>query len=765
MRYAMIPNELKPLKQWGLYKLVWQESRQKYTKVPRNAIDGGAGKSNDPSTWVTFDEAIEALDSFGLDGLGFYFGNGYSGIDIDGISNDLERYLSGDNQDNIISEFMDLTQSYTETSVSGTGIHIIFKGKIPGNRRRKGNVEMYSEGRFFVMTGNRLGEYDTVNECDITPLYKKYLDTKKILPMKKDFEPPVFNNMSEVDIIQNALNSKTGMRFKLFLNGGWEQIYNSQSEADMAFANDLAFWTGKDYAKMDSIFRQSSLMREKWDTKRGQTTYGAATLNKAISEAEEVFRPKREKPKYQINFGSDGDKKKTELPSRSWDDTGNADRFIDHFGNIVKYSFIDKKWRIYNSMYWETDNTGEAMKLADLVVDAMKKEKIVIGPEVDEEEAKENFRKFISKSRSTRSKKNFMEQVQYRTAVGLDIFDKDEMLLNVQNGYIDLNSGELFEHDREKMFSQIANFEYSDTVDCPTWETFLNQIFKNDTELIRYIQKAVGYSMTASVKEQVMFFLYGNGRNGKSVFLDVISDVLGTYAKTIQATSIMVKPNNGGPNSDIARLKGARLVTSSEPNEGFKLDEGLVKQLTGGDKVTARKLYGDEFEFSPQFKLWLATNHKPIIRGTDDGIWRRIALIPFAVKIADKDVDLELPFKLKREALGILNWAVEGCLMWQKEGLKQPAIIAENTKSYREEMDVIEAFLAENAERGPGFTCPAGSLYKIYKDWCIENGQYVLNSTKFGRELGKKFEKKRTKQGVAYLGFKLAQDSRMNFVN
>lgn len=767
MRYDNIPDELKALKQWGLYQLVWQEDRQKYTKIPRNAFNGGEGKTNDSSTWCDFDTALEALQDYGFDGLGFYFANGYAGIDLDHVEDDIERCLNGDLEKNIVDEFMSHVKSYTEKSVSGTGIHIIFKGTIPGSRRRKGNVEMYSETRFFAMTGDQFGSYNTINECDITPLYKKYLAPKTVVPMNQTAEKPVKNDLSEHEVIQNALDSRTGTRFKLFLNGGWEQFYSSQSEADMAFANDLAFWTGKDFAMMDSIFRESSLMREKWDTKRGQTTYGIATLNKAISEVGNVFQPKKQKPKYKINFGSTSEKN-VQYPSHTWDDTGNAERFLDRFGDITRYSYVDKKWHIYNGMYWETDNTGESMKLADLMVDSMKNEKLKLPPDTkddDKEKIKSKWLEFISKSRGTRSKKNFMEQVQYRTAVSLDIFDADSMLLNTQNGYIDLNSGELFDHDQSKLFSQIANFEYSENIDCPTWEKFLNQIFDGNKELIHYIQKAVGYSMTGSVKEQVMFFLYGNGRNGKSVFLDIISDILGTYAKTIQSNSIMVRQNTGGANSDIARLKGARLVTSSEPNENAKLDEGLIKQLTGGDKITARKLYGDEFEFSPEFKLWLATNHKPIIRGTDEGIWRRIALIPFTVYIEDKDVDLELPFKLKRESIGILNWMVDGALMWQKEGLEQPEVIKENTRVYREEMDVIESFLGDRAVKGPGYQEQASLIYKEYRNWAEENNQYAMNSTKFGREMEKKFKKKKTKQFNVYEGFKLTKDQRMNFIN
>ena len=248
-----------------------------------------------------------------------------------------------------------------------------------------------------------------------------------------------------------------------------------------------------------------------------------------------------------------------------------------------------------------------------------------------------------------------------------------------------------------------------------------------------------------------MFILHGGRRNGKSIFLETISDLMGTYANSMQATSIMIK-QNVGINTDIARLKGARLVTSSEPNEGFRFDEGLIKQLTGGDKVTARKLYGEEFEFNPEFKLWLATNHKPIIRGTDDGIWRRMIVIPFNVQIPEHKVDKDLKYKLQREASGILNWAVDGCLKWQREGLETPASIKESVKVYRSEMDVIEAFVEDCLVKDPDRTIPASQVYKIYKQWANDNAQYLMSSTKFGREFGTKFERKRITTGNVYSG-------------
>src|SRR5699024_10404141 len=240
-----------------------------------------------------------------------------------------------------------------------------------------------------------------------------------------------------------------------------------------------------------------------------------------------------------------------------------------------------------------------------------------------------------------------VDELKHRVGVRHDEFDSNDMLLNADNGYVDLSSGELLPHDISKMFSRQASSEYTDKADTPVWDRFLDDIFDSDKDVIKYIQKAVGYSLTGSTKEQVMFVLFGNGRNGKSIFVETISDILGSYARNIRADSLMVRQQSG-VNNDIAALNGARFVSSSEPNEGFRFDEGLIKQLTGGDKITARFLYGEDFEFHPQFKLWVSTNHKPIIRGTDDGIWRRMVLIPFSVQIPEHKVDKDLKYKLLR---------------------------------------------------------------------------------------------------------------------
>lgn len=744
----MFPEELIKLDRWCVWKYVERNGRM--TKLPINPLTGELAKSNDESTWADYKTACDVLNSTDADGLGFFFKPPYIGIDLDDISDDLERYRQNDIQDNIVSEFYEAFKSYGEISPSGNGLHIIVKGKIPGARRRKGDVEIYDVGRFFTITGNTLGKYHDiaeVSEKTFKRIYDKYLGEKKIV--KGNFQQ-FKHDLSESEIVRSILSSKQADKFKMFMNGTWQDEYHSQSEADLAFANILAFWCARDFAHMDSLFRQSSLYRPKWDEVHGKSTYGEATLYKAINDTAEVYKPKREKPFYQINFNGATQKPK-EYPVRSWDDTGNADRLMDRYGEYIKYSYVNKKFYIYDGSKWAVDNTGEIRKLIDLTVADLKNEKIFVPEGMDEEEAMKEFRKHIKRSRGTSAKKNMMDEVQHRTAILPEEFDQDDMLLNVQNGYLDLSSGEMKEHDKDKLFSRQANSEYTDKASSDVWQSFLNDIFAGNQEVIRYIQKAVGYSLTGSVREQKMFILHGKGRNGKSIFVEVLSDILGDYAMNIQAKTIMVKRNET-VNNDIAKLQGARFVTSSEPNEGFRFDEGLIKQLTGGDKVTARFLYGEDFDFNPKFKIWVSTNHKPIVRGTDDGIWRRLVLIPFEVQIPEHKVDKDLKYKLLREAPAILDWALEGCQLWQKEGLKEPEKIANAITEYRTDMDVLEHFIDECCVVGEGESILGGELYNLYTKWADESGEYKMNKNNFGKKMKEKFESQRKMDGIWYLG-------------
>lgn len=759
IKYDNFPEELTKIDNWCVWKYE-KRNNQKPTKVPYNAHTGQRAKSNDSSTWSSFESALYVYNMGDADGIGFFFQEPYVGIDIDDAADDVHRFKAGDHNDNIVSEFHEAFKSYTEISPSGTGIHIIIKGKIPGDRRRKKNVEMYENGRFFTMTGKSLEKYkevSNVSEKIFKVIYDKYLKSNVTkLPTKhNDFS---FHELNESDVIDAILNSKQATLFSDLMSGNWHKYYSSQSEADIALCNILAFWCAKDFTQMDSLFRQSGLYRDKWDEKRKDSTYGEQTLFKAINDTAEVFTPSnKEKPlAYALNFLNDTKEEKKELPARSWDDTGNADRFIDRYGDLYKYSYTKKNFYVYDGTKWREDTTGAIRTLIDEMVNDLKSEKLVFDPnEISEEDAVKEFAKFIKKSRNTTAKKNIVDELKHRRPIEQTDFDKDDMLINLLDGYINLASSEFNEHDIKKMFSLQANTDYSDKMEPVIWKQFLEDIFAGDKEVIRFIQKSLGYSLTGSIREQIMFILHGKGRNGKSIFTETISEILGTYASNIQADSLMVKQNKGAANSDIARLTNVRFVTSSEPNEGFRFDEGLVKQLTGGDKITARFLYGTEFEFTPNFKIWISTNHKPIIRGTDDGIWRRMVLIPFNVQIPDHKVDKDLKFKLLREAPGILNWMVEGAYMWMKEGLQIPESIQEAGREYRTEMDVLEHFIEDTCIRNDEYEESAKDLFEAYKTWAEDSGEYKMNKNQFGKKMKEKFKHKRKENGIRYYGIEL----------
>lgn len=759
--YSKIPYELKELNRWCCFKIVEREGRK--TKLPVDANTGNLAKSNDESTWSDFETA--RASSVNFDGIGFFFKEPYIGIDIDDVKGDINRYKQDDHDNNIVSEFVDMLGSYAEISPSGNGIHIILKGELPPNGSRKGNKEFYSSGRFFTVTGDAIGGYvhiaDDSDYGKVNFLHNKYIASSEPSPVRKIKEVEG-NNLPENDLIRIAENSKNGMRFKLFMQGGWEQFYNSQSEADMAFVNDLAFWTSRDHGKMDSIFRQSSLYRDKWDSKRGESTYGNDTLNKAIADCSNVFSPAPQEDDFQI-YILENDVKEVENKYFSYDDTGNAERFTTLHGEILRYSYIRKNWYFYDSKKWVTDQEGKIKTLADQVLEKMKSERLFIPKDVDEEEIKKAFQKHIKSTRNHNGKTNMIKESEHLLPIKSEVFDSDMHLFNVQNGYLDLKAGTLKDHDKDKFFTKISNVEYTNKADCPLWIEFLNTIFDGDNELINYIQRAVGYSLSGSTEEQMMFILHGNGRNGKSVFLDIVTDLFGSYSTNIQPQAIMVKQSQGGAaNPDIAKLSGARLITTTEPNEGERFDEGLIKQMTGGDRITARFLYEDEFEFTPQFKIWMATNHKPFIRGTDDGIWRRMAIVPFAVQIPENKVDRKLAHKLRREINAILHWAVEGYLMWQKDGLQEPQIIKNQRQDYRAEMDVVEGFIEECCDLKGNASTKGAVIFQAYKDWAFTNNQYMMSSTKFGRELSKKFTSFRS-NGTYYKGIEVKKEQEKPF--
>lgn len=757
--YENIPNELKQFSNWICWKSVPQprpDDPDHIGKIPINPKTGGNAQSNSPETWTDFSTAVRAAEKFS--GIGFMFGNSpFFGVDIDGVEYEIHNFLNGEN--NIIAEFAYGLQSYMELSPSGKGVHIICRGTLPKGGRRRGNVEMYENGRFFTVTGRNIGViHEDISDCTeaIKPLHEKYLGGNKVEPVQRAVQAGELPR-SAAEVLEVARKAKNGCKFQLLFAGNFSE-YTSQSEADMAFCNMLAFWTGCNAALMDEIFRQSGLMRDKWDRRQSGSTYGALTIQKAIEQCEQVYEPPARfssPARFRVKVGGAASPESTTPTLYTMDDMGNAQRFIDIFGEDFRYNYIDKCFIYWDGRRWAADLDGATERAADVAVEAMKQEAEYYA-EMGDSDLEKAFGKHIKASRSNKAKGNMLKEAQHKLPIIPFQLDKHKMAFNVPNGTLLLKTGQLINHERGHFITKLSPIEYTDNADCPMWRSFLDDIFVGDEELIRYIQKAVGYSMTGDVSEQCVFFLYGTGRNGKSTFLDVLREILGEYVSNIQPETIMVKNGSGnGINSDIARLKGARIVTTVEPNEGVRINEGLIKQLTGEDAVTARKLYGNEFEFKPEFKLWMATNHKPIIRGTDEGIWRRIHMIPFTVQMPQEKIDRQLKSKLEREYPAILRWAVDGCILWQREGLKQPKAVLDMVRKYRREMDVISAFVDDRCEVREGQYERSSDLYAAYSKWCEANNEYKMSNTKFSVELEKRFGKVTKRDGKYFLGLKL----------
>jgi putative DNA primase/helicase len=339
--------------------------------------------------------------------------------------------------------------------------------------------------------------------------------------------------------------------------------------------------------------------------------------------------------------------------------------------------------------------------------------------------------------------------------VSQSMLDADPWLLNCQNGTIDLRTGKLLAHHRSNLCTKEVPIAFDSDAKCPTWIAFLNRVMADNRALVRFLQRAVGYAPTGMTSEQVLFFLYGTGANGKSTFIETCRNLVGDYAQQADFDTFVPK-ENGHPRNDLARLAGARFVAAVEAAQGRQLAENVIKQATGGDAITARFLYREYFEFSPQFKLFLVANHKPVIVGTDEAIWRRIRLIPFTVTIPPEERDKQLLEKLRGELPGILAWAVRGCLDWQRDGLGEPEAVSNATEAYRREMDVMADFVDEYCVLGENQTEDAGLLYAKFKEWSDQNGEGFLTQKKLGAQLRERgFEAGKKRGNRCWVGLRL----------
>jgi len=440
-----------------------------------------------------------------------------------------------------------------------------------------------------------------------------------------------------------------------------------------------------------------------------------------------------------------------DAPTISDTDIANARRLAARHGQDPRFT-PERGWLVWDGRRWAVDDKcvqvqARAKDTALAIFDEIKN---AADRDIRMRHAKH------SQSRSAIEAMIWLARSEPGIPARLTQFDVDGWLLNVGNGTLNLRTGELRAHARADLLTNIVEINFNPVAEYELWDAFLWRVTDRNEDLYRYLRRFVGYLLVGDTSEQSLHFLFGLGANGKSVFCEVVLRLLGDYAVAVSPDLIMLRRHGGIPN-DVARLRGVRAALMNETTQGARFDEAKLKDLTGGDTLTARFLHQEFFDFRPTHRIVIRGNHKPSINGTDDGIWRRLRLVPFTVTIPADEQDHALLHKLEAELPGVLNWALQGCREWQTDGLNPPALIAEAVRQYREESDTLGRFIAECCEVRKLTQVKSSALFKRYQEFCEVAGERWIPAKDFPVEMERRgFAWKRTKTGGMFFGLELS---------
>ncbi|MES1195353.1 MAG: phage/plasmid primase, P4 family [Steroidobacter sp.] len=435
-------------------------------------------------------------------------------------------------------------------------------------------------------------------------------------------------------------------------------------------------------------------------------------------------------------------------------DLANAQRLAKRHGTELRFT-PERGWYVWDGKRWAADEKqiqlqSRAKETALAIFDDVKNA-------IDRNAAYKHARK--SQSKSALEAMMWLERSEPGIPARLTDFDADGWQFNLRNGTLDLRTGQLQPHCREDLITNLADIEFDEKADCELWDSFLWRVTDRNEELYAYLRRFVGYLLVGDTSEQALHFMYGLGANGKSVFCEVLLRLLGEYAITVSPDLIMLKRHGGIPN-DVARLRGVRAALMNETSQGARFDEAKLKDLTGGDTLTARFLHQEFFDFAPTHRIVIRGNHKPSINGTDEGIWRRLRLVPFMVTIPEDERDHQLLLKLEAELPGILNWALAGCREWQRDGLKPPAIIMDAVKAYRDESDTLGRFIDEHCEVKKLGQVKSSTFFQRYQQYAEQAGGRWITSKELPHEMQRRgFIWKRTKAGGVFEGIEIPMEA------
>ena len=762
---------------------------------------------NVPAGWITYQEACEVLkrNGQGFEGLGFIIGRepGLGDKQIIGLDLDCCRDPITDWVSEWARELLKKLNSYSEITPSQTGFHVWIYGKLPEgtdsiysegqdtsvlpaevwenihaakpDAKKCNSLEIYGDGpRHFTFTGWFLAEFPTElqhrqeelfevirTECkepgqDLSDVWKAMEEASRGQGLPKlDILDVIntsgFERSGDQLMGPHPLGSTTGHNLIVHPGMGcYAYMHNGLKKGGdawtwLACEAGLVRWedAGKGSLRDPEVLRKTK----------------EYAVKKGLIKAEDL--PKQEK-KAPLRFPVSYD-------DHSLTDIGNAERLVNIQGEDMRFCQLWKKWIVWNGRYWEIDESNESKNRAIEVAKT-------IFVEAATAPSKEKSREvggwaLVSASRGKIDA--MLDLAKGYLAIAPKQLDQDPWLLNCRNGTLDLRSCRLQEHRHEDLITKALEIDYNPGAELHCWNALIQRIFGGDQELIKYIQKSCGYTLTGSIKEQIWYLCYGTGQNGKSTFINALLFVLGLYGMTAKFDTFQVQRSEGVRN-DLADMKGCRIVAAIEAKQGKRLDETVLKQLTGEDKIRARHLYAEFEEFVPSHKLWLIANHKPTVHETTKAFWRRVRLIPFLVTIPDTEVDKDLNKKLECEAEGILAWMVEGCRLWQSEGLKPPLKVIEATEEYRGEMDILAGFLDDVCELtfdwNDNILSPI--LFEHYNVWCQTQskaeGEAITPITRklFGMKLTERGLKREKIGGKIYwqgLKFKIVSTGNKSF--
>lgn len=504
-----------------------------------------------------------------------------------------------------------------------------------------------------------------------------------------------------------------------------------------AAARKLAGFVHKGLAESDGwalLEEYNATCQPPWSAKDLQHKWSEAMKARTLPALEDRPAQRSQTSERSRDGGERESSREDFKPARPLTDLGNAERMHDAHGADLKHC-AGLGRLVWSGKLWELDQRHEWDRRAQRTVRDLYASAATIEDDNVRKATIDWARK--SESREKLSAMCALAETLEGVTVTTEQLDVDRFALNCGNGTVDLRTGDIRPHRREDLITKIAGCDYVKGATCPTFDRFMLSTFAGDAALIAFLQRFVGYCLTGDVREHVLLFCYGEGANGKSTLIDLVIDMLGGFGgyAAPSAPGLLVAKKGEQHPTELADLLGRRVVTCVEIGDGKRFDEERVKGLTGGDRIKGRLMRKDFFTFAPTHKLVVAANHKPIVRGTDLGIWRRILLVPFLVTFGEGQKDRELAAKLRAELPGILAWAVRGCLAWQRAGLQPPPIVLEATSAYQAEQDTVGRFLEDRCLLNPRVRAKSGSLYEAFRTWCTEQGEHEMNQRRFGEQL------------------------------